>query len=355
MCDWRAAPVFGISNPTAQYTIRPSAYCLIEDERRRIALVRTPVGVFLPGGGIEGDETPTEAVVREALEECGLVVRVGPWTTHAVHFVFSPEDRTHYEKRCTFVDATIAGAGSPVELDHELVWMAPETAAASVAHESQAWAITTWLSRVALVLCAVVSLGACATTHHENPALDTYPAGVSGMTDVAYYDVHGRTAAELVAEMRRLGPKSATGGSFFGEARSPMQWNWRTRPDGSMCYATDVRIRVTALITLPRWTPPPDAPPTLVAQWKQFLDGLERHEVGHKDISGRAARDIQQRLGGLRTFCSSFATDARQITDAIVARSRDEQTRYDAATRHGATQGATFPPRPGSALPLPPP
>lgn len=191
----------------------------------------------------------------------------------------------------------------------------------------------------------IIGLLACATTHPENPALDAFPAGVSGVTDVVYYDVHGRTAGELVADMRRLGPKSETGGSFFGETLSPLRWQWRVRSQGATCALADVRVHVTSQIVLPRWTPPADTVPGLFGQWKEFLAALETHEVGHKDISGRAAAEIIRRLDALNTFCSSLNDETRRITDGIVARSRAEQVRYDADTRHGATQGAVFPPR----------
>ncbi len=56
----------------------------------------------------------------------------------------------------------------------------------------------------------------------------------------------------------------------------------------------------------------------------------------------------------LNTMCTSFSAEAKRVTDGIVTRQRVEQEAYDAQTRHGATQGATFPPRPiaGSAPPL---
>lgn len=204
-------------------------------------------------------------------------------------------------------------------------------------------------SAIPLALLAM----ACATAHPENPALDAFPPGVAGSTDVTYYDVHGTTARELVAEMRRLGPKTETGASFFGETHSPLRWDWKTRHDGPNCTVNDVNVYVRSEITLPRWTPPSDAPPALVEQWKQFLTALETHEIGHKDISGRAARDVLTAIRRLNTSCVSFSAEAKRVTDGIVTRLRVEQAEYDAQTRHGATQGATFPPRPiaGSAPP----
>ena len=147
MNEWQGAPIFGARSERERYTVRPSAYGLIEDGRGQIALVRTPQGIFLPGGGIDAGETATQAVVREAQEECGFLVRVGTWATFAVQFCFSESEKTHFEKRCTFVDAVFEATAPAKEADHELVWMAFDAASAIMAHESHGWAITAWRNR----------------------------------------------------------------------------------------------------------------------------------------------------------------------------------------------------------------
>lgn len=198
------------------------------------------------------------------------------------------------------------------------------------------------MSFLAGVASCIVS---CATTA-RNPVLDKYPAGVEGRTSVVYYDIHGRTYAELRDEMRRLGPKTS-GGSFVGETRSPMSWSWRTESlTGGSCTMRDVRVRVNAEIVLPRWMPPADADSSLVTEWKRFITALETHEAGHKDIAARAGRDLKDQLRDLAGPCSQVgmrADDiARRITDAASA----AQKRYDAETRHGLTQGTGFGPAP---------
>jgi predicted secreted Zn-dependent protease len=196
----------------------------------------------------------------------------------------------------------------------------------------------------ATVVCA------CAAAHPENPALDEFPAGVIGSTEVTYYDIHGRTAAELVAEMRKLGPKT-TGTTYFGETQSPMHWTWKTRNSGVNCQLSNIQVIVRSEITLPRWTPPPDTVPGLVAQWKEFLAALEAHEIGHKNISGRAAREILSKLQAMSSPCSLVDAETRRLTDGIVSASRSEQAKYDGDTRHGLTQGAVFPPRRAAPAP----
>jgi 8-oxo-dGTP diphosphatase len=147
---WREAPEFGVSAGAGRTVVRPSAYGLIEDARGRLAVVRTAEGVFLPGGGIEAGETPALAVTREAFEECGLFVRAGAWAIRAVQFAYSAREKTHFEKRSTFLDAVVEGvAPAGTEPDHELIWVSAETAPRVLSHESHSWAVVSWKSRAA--------------------------------------------------------------------------------------------------------------------------------------------------------------------------------------------------------------
>jgi len=184
-------------------------------------------------------------------------------------------------------------------------------------------------------------IGAACASAPRNPVLDQYPPGVFGRTSVFYYDVRGRTFDELRADMRSKGPK-IDGRSFVGEARSPMRWSWRTESSGRTCSIREVTVSLNAQITLPRWTPPADAEPGLVDEWKRFIAALEEHEAGHKDISARAGREITNRLRGLSDLCSQLGTRASNLARTIVARASDEQALYDATTRHGLTQGTAF-------------
>ena len=144
----RDTPVFGSPPAGAPAVVRPSAYGVVIDAAGNIAVVRTPQGLFLPGGGIEPGETPRAAVAREVLEECGLDVRVGSWAVRAVDFVYSPTEHTHFEKRSTFFDAHPSGRLTAAqEPDHHLEWIPPRVAVASLAHPSHRWAVEEWLDR----------------------------------------------------------------------------------------------------------------------------------------------------------------------------------------------------------------
>ena len=148
MDDWSRYPVFGEPVGAGPWLVRPSAYALVEGDGARLALVRTREGLFLPGGGIEAGETPAMAISREALEECGLVIRPGAWVIRATRFVYSVPDTRHYEKRSVFMDAEVVADGTtPSEPDHELVWIAFASVSDLLTDESHRWAFERWRSR----------------------------------------------------------------------------------------------------------------------------------------------------------------------------------------------------------------
>jgi 8-oxo-dGTP diphosphatase len=134
-------PTFGARVAGEVYVVRPSAYAVIPNEKGDVATVLTPLGPFLPGGGIEAGETPEEAVVREAREECGLLVRTDGEIARAIQFSYSKTERCYFEKRIVFLRAIVEGTTAALEEDHELVWLPPATAAARMWHESHGWVL----------------------------------------------------------------------------------------------------------------------------------------------------------------------------------------------------------------------
>ena len=133
---------FGESVAGATYVLRPGGYAVIFNAVSEVAVISTPQGHFLPGGGQEGAETPGQAAVREAYEECGLSIRLGPRLGAADELVFAADESVYYRKRCAFFLGEVVRREERSEPDHDLIWMAPENAVANLRHESRRWAVS---------------------------------------------------------------------------------------------------------------------------------------------------------------------------------------------------------------------
>ena len=134
-------PEFGTPVPGIHPVLRPGGYAVLFNAAGEVAVVSTPLGLALPGGGQEDGESPEAAAVREVEEECGLRVVLGQRIGVADEVVFAADEGKHYRKRCTFFLGEIiarSGAGEP---DHELRWLRPPEAMALLLHGSQRWAV----------------------------------------------------------------------------------------------------------------------------------------------------------------------------------------------------------------------
>jgi 8-oxo-dGTP pyrophosphatase MutT (NUDIX family) len=73
---------FGECDPSVEYYHRTGAYLVIVQDGM-VAAIEHRLGYLLPGGGIEGEETHEETLLRECLEEIGYDVRVDEFITSA--------------------------------------------------------------------------------------------------------------------------------------------------------------------------------------------------------------------------------------------------------------------------------
>ena len=140
-------PVFGSAPPHARVVRRPCAFGIIERDGR-IAIVNAPNGRTLPGGGIEGDETPARAFERETVEECGFLVALGDWTARAVQILPSESGDRWLAKSSTFLEADLVSTDAQKsEPDHQVSWHTPEEARRVLSWPSHVWAVQQWLAQ----------------------------------------------------------------------------------------------------------------------------------------------------------------------------------------------------------------
>jgi 8-oxo-dGTP diphosphatase len=139
---WTSVPEFGRRLAGRDYPARPGAYAVLPDAAGRIAVVATPEGVFLPGGGAGPGETLEQALHREVAEECALALHDLRPLGRAIEYVrVASEDRCFAKDGLFFRAVAVPRGDRPVEADHVLLWLETADALARLTHESQVWVV----------------------------------------------------------------------------------------------------------------------------------------------------------------------------------------------------------------------
>lgn len=135
---------FGEKEKGKEYIWRPAAYCVIFDaQKKKIAIIQTSDGkYFLPGGGIENNETHEECLKREALEEMGMDIELGQFIGSAQRYFYSTNEYKYYLSEGYFYFCKMGRQISkPVEADLSLIWIEPNQAIEYLFHEHQSWEV----------------------------------------------------------------------------------------------------------------------------------------------------------------------------------------------------------------------
>lgn len=140
--------------PGVAYRRRPGAYAILlgteEGGGVRLLLTRQVTGdvdeVQLPGGGIDAEESPGPAALREILEETGYRARLSRHLGVYRQFSWMPEYGLHAEKIChVYLGRVGPRAGPPSEPGHTAIWMAPREAQVRLATEGSRAMVSAWL------------------------------------------------------------------------------------------------------------------------------------------------------------------------------------------------------------------
>ena len=155
-------------------------------------------------------------------------------------------------------------------------------------------------------------------------------------TKMNYYEITGDSAAALREQINALGPTDVQGQHADAYTDWYIDWNWPGygRAD---CDLSQVRVSYALTVTFPSWQPSADATPALIDHWQRYTLRLALHEKGHVDNIVKNERTMQQAIQ--RATCITAEAAAQQA----LKRLRDFDINYDRKTKHGATQGATFP------------
>lgn len=131
--------VFGRKQEGVYYE-RPGAY-LIPFAGDRIAVVHTPRGLFLLGGGIQGKENDQECIRRECLEECGYTCRIGEMLASAEAYSIHERKGLFHPIQHYYQGELIEKIQEPTEKDHSLLCLTYEQVRGNMFSDMQNWAV----------------------------------------------------------------------------------------------------------------------------------------------------------------------------------------------------------------------
>lgn len=169
------------------------------------------------------------------------------------------------------------------------------------------------------------------------------PRYVTEESDIVWYPVTGSSIRDLQSQMRANGPHDDAG-AYAGYTRNKTYWHIWWREGGGNCSVTNVAVTTYDTVTLPVWSPPPNADSALMAEWSRFVTMLGRHEEGHRDIAIAGAGEIARALAMLspQASCADLSASANAHGQDILAAVRIRQKEYDAETGHGERRGTAL-------------
>ena len=137
--------VFGEKIEGAKYYSRVGSY-LVAVKNNMLATVKTPKGYFLPGGGIENDESHEECIKRECIEEIGCDVFINSYIGSAE--IYGIHERLGYfhPVQYYYSGEIKSKITEPTETNHTFEWISVDDVEDKMFVMSQAWAVKKYLN-----------------------------------------------------------------------------------------------------------------------------------------------------------------------------------------------------------------
>ncbi|MFZ6873756.1 DUF922 domain-containing protein [Undibacterium sp. Di27W] len=158
------------------------------------------------------------------------------------------------------------------------------------------------------------------------------------------YTVKPEAGTSLSRAMITASPITEGDKKYRGHTQWDMHWNYTydKASDLRTCKVKTVSVSLKATITLPELSSKDDK---LIAQFKQYLPALKKHELGHLQIAREAAKKIERSLLAQPALasCELLKTALNANGRALTEEAKILNVQYDAQTRHGQTQGAFLP------------
>ena len=151
--------------------------------------------------------------------------------------------------------------------------------------------------------------------------------------EIKYYNINGKTAADLDYALSNKGPfLKSTGQHHPGAAEIRFDAKVRYgKEDGKVCKVTGVYVNVHGKVFLPRWKQRKRAPLELALIWDTLSSDIRRHEESHLVIARAHASEMEQKIAKLysRKDCADLRDDINRVTEKIMEKHDKEQQHFD--------------------------
>lgn len=157
-------------------------------------------------------------------------------------------------------------------------------------------------------------------------------ADVVVQKSITYFQIGGRTATDLDAELSRKGPfTQASGIRHPGATQIRFGGDLTYTRRGDRCAIEDVTVTVETKLILPRWTNRRRATQDMATLWDALSSDIKRHEERHAEIARQHAKLLEQRLLKLRPTrdCETLQDRVSEVTEEVTVAHDEAQMRFD--------------------------
>lgn len=154
---------------------------------------------------------------------------------------------------------------------------------------------------------------------------------------ISYFQIGGRTAADLDDELARKGPfTEATGNRHPGATQIRFGGDLTYTKRGTRCAVEDATVTLETKIILPRWKNRKRASPEMAMIWDALSADIKRHEERHAEIARQHAKLLEKRLLKLRPErdCDRLQAKVTKVTDEVTRAHDMAQVEFDRIESH---------------------
>ncbi|KPF43840.1 DUF922 domain-containing Zn-dependent protease [Rhizobium sp. AAP43] len=149
---------------------------------------------------------------------------------------------------------------------------------------------------------------------------------------ITYFDIGGRSAADLDAELSRKGPLTqSTGGRHPGATQIRFGGDVTYAHSAGRCAIDDATVTLKTKLILPRWKNRRRANADLGLIWDALSADIKRHEERHAEIAKQHAYELERRLKRLRpeVDCDRLQDRVSLVTEEVTQAHDRAQMTFD--------------------------